>query len=399
LQEEVDRVLAREHPASLAEMAEVCREIAARVGGALDRSGGEGWWSRLRAAADCADAPGVREDMELRDRLGRVMELLWEVEELVVRRARVVATTLTQLFTARHFRRYTADTVVVDEASTASLAHAFVAASHASGRVVAAGDFMQLPAVVQSRQGDARRWLGGNVFQSARCDRPLEPHPLRVMLDEQWRMQPGISAVVSQVFYAGLLRDAPGVTGRAAAAPVALLLDTAHLRPRTERPGGGSKGNRVHAELVARLVALAGEEEIAVIAPYRAQVRLLREAIRARNPEALESGRVEVFTVHRFQGRDKAIVIFDTVEAPGTDAPFLDDTATPEAPNLVNVALSRARERLVVMAHARHLREALGRESSLVRVCAALRLHGGLELDAAAPRAEETLERFLRVGR
>lgn len=72
--------------------------------------------------------------------------------------------------------------------------------------------------------------------------------------------------------------------------------------------------------------------EIGIIAPYRNQVKKLKEKC---NKD------IEVDTVHKFQGREKEVIILSTVDDIVNE--FSDD------PNLINVAVSRAKKQLIVV--------------------------------------------------
>ncbi len=318
------------------------------------------------------------------------------LERLVLARAQVVATTLTRLYTSSLLEDLRTENLVLDEASVASLAQCLVAGSLATRRAVAIGDFMQLPTIVQSEHPQVRSWLGRHVFASAGADQAEGDHPLRAMLVEQYRMHPQIASLVSQTFYAGKLKTAEVVARQADAGPAILLVDSVDPACASETSPTGSKSNPFHARLVAELVGAAGTKDIAVITPYRAQVRLIREELRRLCPGWLETGELEVFTVHRFQGRDKELVIFDTVEAPGTRCNFLNEIKNPDAPNLVNVALSRARRRLIVVAHLPHLTANLSDVSMLGRIFTRIRTGGGREAEWGYPKDRTGIEAFLK---
>ena len=91
---------------------------------------------------------------------------------------------------------------------------------------------------------------------------------------------------------------------------------------------------------------------IAIICPYRAQVKMLRQWIRdEQKAENTLFGRavVEAGTVHQSQGSEADAVVFDLVDGPGRHNLGLllrGDAGT----RLVNVAISRARGKLVVVA-------------------------------------------------
>jgi hypothetical protein len=78
--------------------------------------------------------------------------------------------------------------------------------------------------------------------------------------------------------------------------------------------------------------------ELIVLTPFRAQRALIRQRLRAHGvPDA-----VKVSTVHRAQGSETPVVLFDPVDGA---QPFL---RTEEAGRLINVALSRAQAKVVV---------------------------------------------------
>ena len=80
------------------------------------------------------------------------------------------------------------------------------------------------------------------------------------------------------------------------------------------------------------------DDELIVLTPFRAQRALIRERLRARGlPEQLR-----VSTVHRAQGSEAPVVLFDPADGA---QPFLHGEA---AQRLLNVALSRAQAKLVV---------------------------------------------------
>src|SRR5204863_5333362 len=102
-----------------------------------------------------------------------------------------------------------------------------------------------------------------------------------------------------------------------------------------------SRRNPQEAELVAKkvrelLAAGLAAEQAAVIAPYSAQVKLLRDL--------LPIPGLEIDSVDGFQGREKEAVVFSMVRSnPEGDVGFLADVRR------TNVALTRARRKLIVI--------------------------------------------------
>lgn len=84
-------------------------------------------------------------------------------------------------------------------------------------------------------------------------------------------------------------------------------------------------------------------------APYAEQSRLIRRLLSA--DHSLDQI-VECRTVHRFQGGERDMVILDTVDAPPLTPGVLLAGKGPgsSARNLINVSISRARGKLVIVA-------------------------------------------------
>jgi phosphatidylserine/phosphatidylglycerophosphate/cardiolipin synthase-like enzyme len=100
---------------------------------------------------------------------------------------------------------------------------------------------------------------------------------------------------------------------------------------------------------------------VGLITPYQKQAALLQGLIEA---VGLEGG-MRAGTVHRFQGLECDVVVFDTVESP--DLPptlFVRGGAGSDAQRLINVAMTRAREKLIVVANRAYLARHLAEDSS-----------------------------------
>jgi len=204
--------------------------------------------------------------------------------------------------------------------------------------------------VLRSTDRLARKWLGRSAFSQM-----PRTGPSVAMLDEQSRMAGAINDLVSDMFYDGSLRVAADV--RTAIAwrvarqrPLADIVAETHVSVRPMKTSGAWSATergpirRESGEAIADLVAeaLSGSgwrpHEIIVLTPFRAQRALIRRKLDARGvPES-----VKVSTVHKAQGSEAPLVMFDPVD--GTQ-PFLQ---TAEARRLLNVALSRAQAKVVV---------------------------------------------------
>lgn len=264
--------------------------------------------------------------------------------------ARAVALTSARLLMEAPFVRQLVrpfDLLVIDEASQLPLAHALALLPFAPLGLYA-GDPAQLGPVVRAKEKEAKAVLGRSLFD-------VRPHlgdsARTVLLSEQSRMAEPICDVVGRNFYEGRLR----VCARAAADLDWQARRESARGPRpafevvpVDDPGrfSRSRGGPIRDASVVAVVAhvqalLAANTlrpvDILVLTPFRAQQRLLRDALLA-----AQMGAVKVMTVHRAQGSERLAVLFDPVDE---RSPFLRG---PEGARLVNVALSRAEGYLAV---------------------------------------------------
>jgi DNA replication ATP-dependent helicase Dna2 len=193
------------------------------------------------------------------------------------------------------------------------------------------------------------------------------------------------------MFYGGALRPAAGVAARRLAfAPGGALdevFDPARgvvlARVDHEQPGMRSGEE---AELVADLVAEAARRhrvplgEIAVVAPFRAQVRAIRSAVQKRALGGDEQ--LVVDTVERIQGQEREVVIVSL--ASGDPDSLAQRASFFYSTNRLNVALSRARTKAILVG-ARGAFEALPHDVDSLRGAAAFR-----RLAAMVPQVDLT---------
>lgn len=273
-----------------------------------------------------------------------------DLEARVVADARVVMCTLTNAYLSPVMADQRFDVLIAEEAGMATLPSLFYAACLCTKRAIMVGDPRQLPPIVQSGDERVRRAIGRNVFDVA------IPDPARsdivAMLGVQYRMHPAIGTLVGDLFYGGRLShgaDRAATDAIAARRPFpgmpVVVVDTRSRTTCQRSAKGTSRVNPASAELTADLAAeaaRAGAASIAVITPYAAQAADIRRLLAARRI----SDAVECSTIHRFQGRECDVVIIDLVDA----APMRPSALLADAPNLLNVSISRARGKLVIVA-------------------------------------------------
>ncbi len=294
----------------------------------------------------------------------------------------LVATTLAKVCTSDLFHDLDFDAVVVDESSMANLPYMMVLAAHAKWHMVVVGDPMQLPPIALTTKRSAREFLEKDIFTTvsgADTSEALfkwhDEHPeFTSFFDTQYRLEQSLADVISTVFYEGRLK-----TGKLTEQPLDPVSDRAFHLVDTRKYGpvleqkSGEKGfkpiNLVHQEVTERLLRkLSGNgipmEEIGVIVPFRSAVYDLRNRL-------YEAGirNVEVGTIHTFQGREKDYIIFDTVMSGEKQRgvkrhysvrPLDEEKNGLSVPRLLNVAFSRSRKELVVVADMEHIERIYG---------------------------------------
>lgn len=266
----------------------------------------------------------------------------------ILDRAHLAAMTATRAaFVFKELRKRSPfDLIVFDEASQVSRAYA-LALAPLGRRCLFAGDPRQLAPIVKSDHPDALTWLGTSMFKHDR----IEPRA-SCLLVEQSRMAEPICRVVSGAFYDGKLvvaevdRADPGWHAERRLASVPPMGDASvYIHPIAEEGiwsqnyGGNIRQPSAVAiaEMVKALTADLDQSDILVLTPFRAQRALLRQKLSGRGLRG-----VSVSTVHRAQGSERHTVIFDPVKG---DCDFL---GTEDAGRLMNVAISRAKARLVL---------------------------------------------------
>jgi regulator of nonsense transcripts 1 len=255
----------------------------------------------------------------------------------------------------------------VDEAAQCVEPHTLIPLTKALAGVLV-GDTKQLPPTVVSRDAVA---IG---LQRSLIERlellGVEPY----LLEEQYRMHPGLAAFSSVRFYDRRLKSVPKPSERVAPNGVnwpSTMVPLAFVEVKGEEmraPDGNSIFNVQEAEECVRVVQkllLSGDVknagDIGIIAPYAAQVRAISEEwnrkvtsdvklkntsiVEADNPESAKD-ELEIRSVDGFQGREKEVIVLCTVRNNRQNQlGFVAD------PRRLNVAITRAKRGLIVLGH------------------------------------------------
>ena len=288
------------------------------------------------------------------------------ITEDVLESVQVITSTLVGA-SNRNIRHLSFDTVFIDEAAQALEPGCWIAIAKGQ-RVVLAGDHHQLPPTVKSEKA-AREGLRETLFEKCIKRQPTTAR----MLTVQYRMHEQIMAFSSERFYGGQLEAHLSVRYAGLDAydesfapdlPVEFL-DTAGLGfLEITIPESRSTANPEEADLLlkrlAQLLQLlepydqAEHEQnhdqdrltIGVIAPYRAQINYLKDAIEENDDlnDLLKHGMLSVGTVDSFQGQERDIIAISLTRSNNHgEIGFLSDIRR------MNVGMTRAKRKLLLV--------------------------------------------------
>ncbi|AZI27014.1 DUF2075 domain-containing protein [Pedobacter sp. G11] len=264
-------------------------------------------------------------------------------------KAQVITATLVG---ANHYtvRNLKYNTVVIDEAGQALEPACWIPILKAE-KVVLAGDHFQLAPTIKSSEA------GRNGLSKTLLEKSVSLHPESVvLLNEQYRMHESIMGYSSQVFYNSQLHAHPAVARHLVFAddePLAFI-DTAGCSF-DEKLDGNSTTNPDEATfLVTHLSTLIQELEsketivdfpsIAIVSPYKQQVRILKMLVEENELLMAHQDKISVNTIDSFQGQERDIVYISLTRSNADGSiGFLADTRR------MNVAMTRARKKLVVI--------------------------------------------------
>lgn len=316
---------------------------------------------RRQTAADQREREAIEAQIQVID------EELAQLHANTLRNARIVGATITKAYLSD---LGAFDLVIIDEASMALLPALYFVVGLAKERVVISGDYRQLPSIIETDQQAIFDELGRDIFEASGAAKDTHPH--KVMLEEQYRMDAAICDLVSRHMYKGKLVTAAArrqqPEGDDILSAKLLVIDTSDLAPFESKDQNKSRFNIMHALIVRRLLehfAAAGRLDdtaaLGVCTPYRAQTLLHKRVAEAvRGAEQIMCG-----TVHAFQGDERETIILDIADGAGSSSfPGLGLFIQGNAPahigaRLINVAVTRAKEQLIVIANLEHLEQRL----------------------------------------
>jgi len=310
------------------------------------------------------------EFLEAARRLGNPPALLHDLASLnrdmrafrkVVAETMLVCATAYQCAAHPFFRRQRFDRVVVDEAGQVDEPSTLGPVALAP-KFVLGGDHLQLPPIVQASGINATGGWDAALDQSLfeRLYRSA-PRSRVSTLRLQYRMNREVQEIPSRLFYGGELEPAAEVAQRRLKISVGSNDDLQMekiLAPENpvvfvDVPGSDGGKWRVAeaaaASRIAKVLLARGVPawEVGIITPYRAQQSLIKRELAAGHQERPF---LAVDTVDRFQGGEREVIILSLARSDGVTS-FLADRKR------LNVSLSRARSKLILVGHGQTLEE------------------------------------------
>lgn len=331
--------------------------------------------------------------LDIAQKLEELQQKKRGLEKRTIMQAKIIGTTLTQSYLNSSLRERKFDTVILDEASMAPVPALWCASYLAENNIVIVGDFLQLPPIVMARGDEAKKWLGHDIFWHSKMQEKWKNKNTPdnfVALKEQYRMEKDI-ADVANMYYEGELKTKSDAArkkkrnefyewysedwseGEQLTENIHLI-DTESLHAWVTSVPQGKSHSRINYFSAAVDVELAfglldkkleassragdlqrEEASVLIIAPYKPHVRYIEELISLEYknrglPE--NSNFIKAGTIHKFQGNEADVVIFDLV----VDEPhwrtnlFRKDEETNEnLRKMFNVAITRAKFKLFIV--------------------------------------------------
>lgn len=326
----------------------------------------------------------ISKQRKFRFQVSEVDQKLANLKKETLNNSRIIAATTTKTYTS-------ADSIgvfeiaIIDEASMLPLPHVVYIAGMSSSQIILAGDFRQLPPIsMGAREYDlVKNWYGKDPFDRAGITSIVNArraHPGLIQLDTQFRAIPELIVPFNKLFYEGILKSAPKAERKDLPNSFPSLIqgpftiiDTSDAAPCTSSAGKGrGRYNLLHAftarNLIIALKAAGFTEDgsnIGYISPYRLQAQLVESMRKEAGVGVGKTG-----TVHGFQGSEASCVIYDTTESPPLypTAFSTADTLEDDGAKLLNVALSRAEHRMVIIANLDFLQNKLNSSAYLSQV-------------------------------
>ena len=243
---------------------------------------------------------------------------------------------------------YKFDLVIIDEASQSDILTSIIT-MNAANQMVIVGDDKQLSQIDNQDIYDASIELS-KKFNISDCYKYKDNSILQSVLSlpnkvsettlkEHYRCDARIIQFCNKKFYNNELV----VCTETSSDDPLFVLHTVEGNHARKNPNGSGQYNDREAQEIIQIIKSCDSSDIGIITPFRAQADYIRELIKNDYPS------VEIDTIHKYQGRQKEVVILSTVvnDLNIEDDNFITDFVTNA--KLLNVAISRAIKKLYLV--------------------------------------------------
>lgn len=251
----------------------------------------------------------------------------------------------------------TYDVVVIDEAGTLSDVETILAAAKAAKKVIIAGDHKQLEPFYKQEDMEGCKLSYQEAMKESGMARRWCKGLNQIFLARNYRSHPILAMMIGRMIYDRLVTPRPWS---------AMEEDTLRLIDVPAKDGEGNEedigeGDYINVpeakkaieEVERALKSGYRPEQVSIIAGYREQVNLIRDHLKLYLVEefgfdkdlAEEIAISQVDTVDKFQGDENEVIIFSFVRS----NPVPSRIGHMKNLNRLNVALSRAKDRLIIL--------------------------------------------------
>ena len=248
------------------------------------------------------------------------------------------------------------DVMIMDEASQVASFMSLLPLSKCK-KFILVGDNKQLQPIEEE---NISKEMNRSIF-----NRLFEKYPnASTFLSTQYRMHKTIAKIANEIFYKGKLKTSKKIaekilnlkTGKHQflnpKIPI-IFIDTSKVKYYEDEVGTGCS-NMQEAKYVAYIVSLfiknnIKAKDIGVVTPYVKQKLLIKSFL-----EDIKIKNVEIDTVHKFQGREKDIIIMSFAKSkkypfPQYKLKFIENET------LINVSITRAKRKLILIGNSKTL--------------------------------------------
>ncbi|MCR4531633.1 DEAD/DEAH box helicase [Acinetobacter venetianus] len=273
----------------------------------------------------------------------------------------VIGVTCNQIDHLMDSESQTFDLAIVDECSKATMPEWLMAMSVAK-KCILVGDHKQLPPTFCTEESEVLEKMDAQkecLIRNGVIDRLFDnlPTNMKGTLGKQFRMLPHIGQFISEHFYKGELDHYRKETNHEFQDFGWLTYKSQGYRVPAQR--GNEKKiliNEFEIDIILKKLtemsnrlknnSVKRKISVALITPYRAQCKALRQALKKYDYGELLA--VEVDTVDAFQGRQADVVFFSFVRNIGPATFYADDRR-------INVAISRARDAVYLVGDIKYI--------------------------------------------